>query len=65
MKNALNILVEKHERRRPFWRYKSKDNMKMDLNEVIIYDSVDRIYVAQNTVDWRYVMKAAKIISIA
>jgi hypothetical protein len=36
MKNAVNILVRKRERRRPFWRYKLEDNIKMDLSEVIM-----------------------------
>lgn len=56
MKNALNILVRKREKRRPFWRYKLEDNVKMNLNEVIMCESVDWIYVAQNSVHWWYVV---------
>jgi hypothetical protein len=53
MTNAFNILVGKHEGKRPLGRprYRWEDNVKMDLKEVGLKD-VDWIHVVQDGNLW-------------
>jgi hypothetical protein len=53
-RNAYNILVRKPEEKRPFGRPKRKweDNIRTDLRE-IRWKGVDRMYLPQDTDQWR------------
>jgi hypothetical protein len=52
--NAYNILVGKHDGKRPFVtpRHRCQDNIRMDLRETW-YKDMDWMHLAQNTDQWR------------
>jgi hypothetical protein len=54
MRNAYNVLVGKHERKRPVERHwrRWEDNIRIDLREVG-WKGVDWIHRAQNRDQWR------------